>query len=188
MTKDIIGIDEVGRGCWAGPLLVVAARAISNLPNGLKDSKKLSKKRRQLLKYDIEISCQLGEGWVYPHEIDQIGLSNAMRLATSRALESIGATNEDTIIFDGSINYCDTKYINVQTVIKADDSHPIVSAASIYAKVTRDSYMENLTSEYSKYYFDRHLGYGTKLHREMLDKYGASDIHRMSFAPIKALA
>src|SRR4051812_6898730 len=102
----MIGIDEVGRGCWAGPLLVVAARVSSTLPQGLKDSKKLNKKQRENLFSYIHLSCDLGEGWVSAPEIDTLGLTGAMKLGVARALTAIQAENSEEIIMDGLINYC----------------------------------------------------------------------------------
>lgn len=185
--KQVIGIDEVGRGCWAGPLLVVAARNRVKLPDGLRDSKKVSRLVRSQLKELIDKYCDIGEGWVMPLEIDHLGLSEAMRLGTERALAAIEAREDETIIFDGHINYCDEKFIRSSAVIKADDMFPIVSAASIYAKVVRDKYMAELPERYAIYEFDRHVGYGTKLHSELLKKHGVSDMHRRSFKPIKEL-
>jgi len=186
----MIGIDEVGRGCWAGPLLVVAARQTDALPLGLKDSKKLSKKARENFIEQIKQTCEIGEGWVTPAEIDELGLTGAMKLAVQRAL-SVLPTPEgynEKVIMDGSINYCPDKYTNVQCVPKADDLYPVVSAASIYAKVERDNYMAELNGPYLNYQFDKHVGYGTKLHLEMLKLHGICDQHRLSFAPIKKLA
>lgn len=182
-----IGIDEVGRGCWAGPLLVVAAREVKKLPAGLKDSKKLSRKQRQNFAKSILGCCEFGEGWVMPAEIDQLGLSEAMRLGTQRALESLDAKTIEKIIFDGSINYCDSRFLQASAVIGADDLFPIVSAASIYAKVRRDAYMAQLPERYSMYEFERHVGYGTQRHSVLLKRHGVSDMHRKSFAPVKAL-
>lgn len=183
----VIGIDEVGRGSWAGPLLVVAARAKAGLPDGLADSKLLSRVKRQEL-YDLIVrTCEIGEGWVEPEEIDEYGLSRAMKLGVLKALIGLGALPEDEIIMDGSVNYCPDDYMNVKTIIKADSLHPIVSAASIYAKVTRDNYMARISSFYPDYQFEKHVGYGTKLHQELLKTYGVSKIHRQSFKPIKNL-
>jgi len=183
----VIGIDEVGRGCWAGPLLVVAARATADLPAGLKDSKLLSKKQRNELFDRIKDSCKLGEGWVQSEEIDELGLTQAMKLGVSRALIMLGADFDDKIVIDGNINYCPDEFMNVQIVIKADRSHPIVSAASIYAKVLRDQHMTRLSQIYPRYEFDKHVGYGTHLHELMLRVYGPCQIHRKSFKPVKAL-
>jgi ribonuclease HII len=184
----MIGIDEVGRGSWAGPLLVVAARATSTLPAGLKDSKKLSKKQRERLFVDIKIACDVGEGWVSAAEIDVSGLTDAMKLGVARALEAISVGIEEEIIMDGLINYCADRYTNVRCEAKADDAYPVVSAASIYAKVTRDRYMSCLEGPYVVYQFAKHVGYGTKLHADMLALHGVSDQHRLSFAPLKKFA
>ena len=135
----------------------------------------------------IKSTCKLGEGWVQPEEIDQHGLANAMRIGVSRALIMLGVELDESIIMDGPINYCPPEFGQVQTIIKADSLHPIVSAASIYAKVLRDEYMERIARFYPNYQFDQHVGYGTKLHQEMLNKYRDSLIHRQSFKPIKAL-
>ena len=180
----MIGIDEVGRGCWAGPLLIVAARQKADLPEGLDDSKKLSKKKRKLLFEGIKQSCDLGEGWVTAKEIDACGITKAMQLGVSRALDSLQVDTIEQIIMDGLINYCDPKYTNVHCEAKADGKYPIVSAASVYAKVTRDNFMAQLGKKYKIYEFEKHVGYGTQLHSGLLKKHGVSDQHRLSFKPI----
>lgn len=183
----IVGIDEVGRGSWAGPLLVVAARQFTELPKGLADSKVLSKSRRENLYYDIQLSCDIGEGWVEPGEIDALGLSQAMKLGVARALLALSAKSDEQIIMDGKINYCDESYVNVECIIDADALHPIVSAASIYAKVSRDTFMNMMHVKYPNYGFNTHVGYGTRLHSIAIIEHGISVIHRRSFAPIKQL-
>lgn len=183
---NIIGVDEVGRGCWAGPLLVVAARQKAVLPIGLNDSKLLSKTKRESLLTAITQACDIGEGWVQPDEIDQYGLSGAMRLGVSRALRLVEANAKDTIIMDGNINYCDPVFSNVQCVIKADALYPIVSAASIYAKVTRDEVMTKAAKDFPDYGFESHVGYGTKKHILALQKFGITPLHRMSYKPVRA--
>ncbi len=182
----MIGIDEVGRGCWAGPLLVVAARQVSALPDGLRDSKALSKTRRESLYDDIQTSCELGEGWVQPEEIDEHGLATAMKIGVSRALMQLGALFEEEIVMDGNVNYCPEDFTNISTVIKADSLHPIVSAASIYAKVTRDKYMARIAQFHPFYGFEQHVGYGTELHRSALKIHGPSAVHRKSYKPVQA--
>lgn len=180
-----VGIDEVGRGCWAGPL--VAGAVILNEPiTGLKDSKKLSKKQRERLAVSIEIeAAAISLGWVTAAEIDYIGLSAAVGLAMQRALEQITAAY-DEIIIDGNVNFF-PENPKARAVIKADDSVEAVSAASIVAKVARDRYMAEIAEKYPDYGFKKHVGYGTALHLERLKLYGVSDLHRRSFKPVNAL-
>lgn len=183
----MIGIDEVGRGAWAGPLLVVAVREKAALSPLLKDSKLLSRTSRGSLVPGIKAVCDIGEGWVMPVEIDNYGLTEAMRLAVARALEALDAWKSERIIMDGNFNYCDPQFFNASAVVDADALFPIVSAASIVAKVTRDQYMSELPARYGPWEFDRHVGYGTARHIELLKRHGVSDMHRKSFKPVKAL-
>lgn len=184
----LIGIDEVGRGCWAGPLLVVAARQIATLPPGVADSKALNPKRRQSLFAAIGRVCEFGEGWGEAAEIDELGLAAAMRLGVSRALDGLKAATNARIILDGIVNYCPADFAQVDCVAKADAHYPIVSAASIWAKVRRDDYMKRLSQAYPGYGFERHVGYGTALHRQNLLAHGVCALHRLSFRPVKELA
>ncbi len=180
-----VGIDEVGRGCWAGPL-VAGAVVLGQSIAGLRDSKKLTKKQREKLAAIIEIQAMaLGLGWVKPAEIDEIGLTAAVKLAMQRALEQI-PVDYDEIIIDGNINFLPDNS-KTKAVVRADDSVPAVSAASIVAKVERDKYMAEIAEKYPDYGFDRHVGYGTALHLERLKLHGVSDLHRRSFKPIQAL-
>lgn len=180
-----VGIDEVGRGCWAGPL--VAGAVVLNAPiAGLKDSKRLSKKQRQNLAAEIQLQAvAIGLGWVQPAEIDALGLTAAVRLAMERAVEQI-RVDYDELIIDGNFNFFPDNP-KARAIIKADDCVPAVSAASIVAKVARDKYMNQLDGNYLNYQFAKHVGYGTALHVEMLKKFGVSDLHRRSFKPIAAL-
>jgi len=181
----MIGIDEVGRGCWAGPLLVVAAREVKKLPEGIADSKVLSKSKRESLYPLIKESCEFGEGWVTAREIDKFGLSSALKLGAERALNALSARKDEKIILDGSFNYCPKEYINVETKIKADATIKIVGAASIFAKVRRDAYMNMMDEKYPGYGFKSHVGYGTKVHSVALSKLGPCKLHRMSFKPVR---
>lgn len=183
----ILGIDEVGRGPWAGPLVIGAVVLGGVAIDGLTDSKKLTKKRREEL--DILIRDQAagyGLGWVTAHEIDAIGLSNALRLATRRAVEQITVAYHE-IIIDGTINFLvDTaKGQYVTTMAKADLLVPSVSAASIIAKVARDNYMAKQDEIYNGYKFGSHVGYGTAAHRAAIEKHGVTPLHRLSFAPLQ---
>lgn len=178
----IVGIDEVGRGSWAGPL--VAAAVILEAPIvGLKDSKLLTRRARKLLSVTIISQVKsYGIGWVSPAEIDNVGLTQAVTLAMSRAVGQINA-NYDKIIIDGSYNFLPA-YPKTTPVIKADTKIPAVSAASIIAKVARDDYMVKCAFEFPNYFFDSHVGYGTKAHRQALQNYGPCRLHRMSYKPI----
>jgi len=182
----MIGIDEVGRGCWAGPLLVVAARETSELPLGLNDSKVLSKQKREKLYPLVKESCDLGEGWVTNSEIDKYGLSIALKLGARRALKSLNALPHEEIILDGNLNYCPPEFFNVKTEPRADAKYPIVSAASIFAKVRRDAYMTKMHEAFPDYLFHQHVGYGTALHLNALKQFGLCELHRKSFKPVQA--
>lgn len=184
----MIGIDEVGRGSWAGPLLVVAARKRATLPKGLDDSKRLSRLSRERLAVVIAPSCDIGEGWVEAIEIDALGLSAALTLASNRALSIINALPGESIILDGSHNYLLETFKRTSCRIKADQTEPLVSAASIWAKVRRDAYMAQLDTIYDGFGFALHVGYGTAAHQIALQKQGPIiGVHRFSFAPIKKI-
>lgn len=182
----ILGIDEAGRGPWAGPLVVGAAVLGGAVIEGLTDSKKLTKKKREALYDEIkEKSLGYASGWVTAHELDELGMSQALRLATRRAVEQITVPYSE-IIIDGTVNFlADTgkgKY--VQTMPKADLLVPSVSAASIIAKVERDRYMEALDEKYPGYGFKSHAGYGVAKHRAAILQLGVTPEHRLSFAPL----
>jgi ribonuclease HII len=182
----ILGIDEVGRGPWAGPLVVVAV-VLDDPIEFLTDSKKLTKKKREALDVIIrEKAAGYGLGWVWPEEIDEIGLSAALRLATVRAVEQVVAPYHE-IIIDGTINFLaeTTKGKYVTTLAKADLLVPGVSAASVIAKVARDAYMAEQHDKYPEYGFAGHVGYGTAAHRKAIDEFGVTPLHRLSFAPLK---
>lgn len=175
----ILGIDEVGRGCLAGPL-VVGVVCLNKPISGLADSKKLSKSKRLVLnKLILKNSLIASLGWVWPEEIDKLGLTKSMKLAIKRAL--IGKDIESyQIVIDGNINYLN-HLSNSLCLIKADQSVPEVSAASIIAKVARDKYMIDLSSKYPEYSFVNNVGYGTKEHIKAIIKHGPSIVHRSSF-------
>lgn len=182
----ILGIDEVGRGPWAGPLVVGAVVLGGATIEGLTDSKKLSKKRREALDLLIrEQADGFGLGWVDAAELDEIGLAEALKLATIRAVEQIKAPYQE-IIIDGTINFLKEtgkgKYVT--TMPKADLLIPSVSAASIIAKVARDNFMAEQDLIYQGYGFSSHVGYGTAAHASAISKLGITPLHRTSFAPI----
>jgi ribonuclease HII len=182
----IVGIDEVGRGCWAGPL-VAGAVVLNQDIVGLKDSKILSKLQRTKLSREIyESAAAIGLGWVSAREVDALGLTEAVRLAMQRAIAQIELPY-DEIIIDGNYNFLSTDS-RAQAVVKADGSIPAVSAASIVAKVARDEWMcSKAAQDFPLYGFEKHVGYGTKLHRDMLRLHGVCSLHRLSYKPIKQL-
>jgi ribonuclease HII len=182
----ILGIDEAGRGPWAGPLVVGAVVLGDADIVGLDDSKKLTKKRREALEKEIlERAAGYGLGWVSARELDEIGMSRALRLATKRAVEQIHVPYHE-IIIDGTVNFLSgtSKGEYVKTFPKADALFPSVSAASILAKVARDRYMAAQDDVYPGYQFAKHAGYGVAAHRDAIERLGVTPLHRTSFAPI----
>lgn len=183
----ILGIDEAGRGPWAGPLVVGAVVLGGAEIDGLTDSKKLSKKKRESLYSEItEKALAVATGWVSAAELDDIGMSAALRLATRRAVEKITVSYSE-IIIDGTVNFlADTgKGRYVKTMPKADLLIPSVSAASIMAKVERDRYMSEQDEVYPGYGFGGHAGYGVAKHRAAIEQLGVTPLHRLSFAPLQ---
>lgn len=183
----ILGIDEVGRGPWAGPLVVGAVVLGGAEIVGLTDSKKLSKKQREVLAPQILTNAAaVALGWVSAEELDEVGMSEALRLATRRAVKQIAVPYHE-IIIDGTINLLAgtplEKYVT--TLPKADLLVPSVSAASIVAKVARDTYMSEQDDAYPGYGFSRHAGYGVAAHRLAIERLGVTPLHRLSFAPLK---
>jgi ribonuclease HII len=174
----MIGVDEVGRGSWAGPLVVCAVRLRTPVV-GLADSKLLSKKHRESLFAEIIAGNDYSLGWISADEIDDIGLSASLKLAAAIALEGLNPANEEVIV-DGTIQFY-PDYANATTLIKADMKVPAVSAASIVAKVLRDRWMENQDNNYPLYGFGKHVGYGTALHKAAVQAYGLTALHRKSF-------
>lgn len=186
----ILGIDEVGRGPWAGPLVVGAVVLGGATIEGLTDSKKLTKKKREALELEIlEKAAGWGLGWVAAGELDAIGLGPALRLATRRAVEQV-KTPYHEIIIDGTINFLSdtSKGQYVTTMPKADLLVPSVSAASIIAKVARDRYMAEQDEVYPGYGFSGHAGYGVAKHRAAIEQLGVTPLHRLSFAPLAKYA
>ena len=196
----ILGIDEVGRGPYAGPL-VIGACILGDWQNSenaewiekLTDSKKLSAKRREELYALIkEKALATATGWVSSTEIDEVGLSEALRLATRRAVEQIQKTKVpfSEIIIDGTMNFLvGTKLEKyVSTLKKGDFLVKEISAASILAKVERDKYMAELDAVYPEYGFGKHVGYGTAAHQKAMEEFGLTPEHRRSFRPVREIA
>lgn len=185
MTHVVVGMDEVGRGCWAGPT-VVGGVILREPIEGLKDSKKLSKRRREELDILIrESALAYAIGEASAREIDEFGLTQALKLAYERALRAI-AIPFDEVIIDGDYDFLSANP-KIKTLIKADALVPAVSAASILAKVYRDNLMVKLSLDFPTYGFEKHVGYGTAAHMKALAEYGPCAIHRRSFAPVAKL-
>jgi ribonuclease HII len=178
--KTICGVDEAGRGPLAGPVYAAAVILPLGLEiDGLNDSKKLTeKKREQLFDVICEKAISYSVGIATEKEIDEINILNATFLAMRRAVEGL-SVKPDYALIDG--NQHPRLSIVDETIVKGDAKSMSVAAASILAKVSRDRYMLEMAEKYPEYCFEKHKGYGTKLHYEMLEKYGASEIHRRSF-------
>lgn len=176
----ICGVDEAGRGPLAGPVYaaaVVLKRGQSI--EGVNDSKKLSEKKRELLFDKIIAQCEdYSIGTASEKEIDEINILQATFLAMKRAVEGL-SLRPDCALVDG--NQVPSLNCDVETVIKGDSKSESIAAASILAKVSRDRYMLEMAEKYPQYGFEKHKGYGTKLHYEMIEKYGICEIHRKSF-------
>lgn len=181
----LAGIDEVGRGCWAGP--IVAAAVVLKQPiRGLTDSKLLTRRSRARLAMEIHDSAAaIGLGWVEAAEIDRLGLTAAVKQAMQAAVKGLGA-QPARLIIDGNYNFL-PEYDDAHTLVGADKAIPAVSAASIVAKVARDTYMAEQAGRHPLYGFERHFGYGTAYHRTALLRYGPCELHRRSFKPVKAI-
>ena len=176
----ICGVDEAGRGPLAGPVCAAAVILPRNIEIvGLNDSKKLSEKSREKLYDEIcEKAMSFGIAFASVEEIEEFNILNAAMLAMNRAIAQLEPQPELALI-DG--NRSSTIEINSRCVIKGDAKCADIAAASILAKVTRDRYMLEMAEKYPEYHFERHKGYGTKLHYEALREYGPCEIHRPSF-------
>lgn len=182
----VIGVDEAGRGPLAGPVVAAAAllKNYSPVLDEINDSKKLTEKKREKIFCTLEENFLIGVGIATVEEIDEINILNATFLAMRRALENLqkqGVNLEEYLILvDGNhrIRECQ---LNQEPVIKGDGKSLAIAAASVAAKVTRDRIMTDIVKDYPEYEFEKHKGYGTKKHREIILEKGATEIHRKSF-------
>ncbi|MBN8423487.1 ribonuclease HII [Microbacterium esteraromaticum] len=195
----IIALDEVGRGALAGPVAVGAAvmdarGSRRRVPEGLRDSKMITEKRRPEMAERAQawVSAS-GVGWSTADEVDEVGIMRALGLAASRAVQSVvdhGASLDRTlIILDGNHDYLSAVHpasVTVRTVIKGDRDCASVSAASVIAKVARDGLMASLHPEHPAYHWDRNKGYASREHREAIRAQGLSPFHRASWAIAEA--
>ena len=182
----IAGADEAGRGPLVGAVVAGAVILDEHNPiEGLNDSKKLSDKKRQQLAVEIKDKAL---AWsvvsVDAEEIDRINILQASLLAMKRAIESL-SVSPDIALIDG--NKCPDLACRVEAIVKGDSRVAAISAASILAKVERDRQMRELHEQYPEYEFDRHKGYPTKIHMELLNRHGPCPLHRKSFGPVRKL-
>jgi ribonuclease HII len=182
----ICGVDEAGRGPLAGPVMAAAVILDPAHPiAGLRDSKKLSEAKRDLLAIEIKkyaLSWAIAE--CSEQEIDELNILQATMLAMRRAVEALSVTPSLALI-DG--NRCPVMKIRSEAIVKGDDKVQAISAASILAKTARDQRLQELHLAYPQYALDQHKGYPTALHMARLQEHGVSPIHRKSYAPVKAL-
>ena len=183
--SNIAGVDEAGRGPWAGP--VYSAIVILNrncIPEDINDSKKISEKKRIKLYKEILINHKYGIGSASPDEIDQLNILEATFLSMRRALENL-IIKPDYILVDGNLS--PNFNIPHESIIKGDSVSMSIAAASIIAKVERDKFMVNIDNEYPEYKWKKNKGYGTKDHQNALNAHGVTKHHRKSFSPIRKI-
>jgi ribonuclease HII len=180
----VCGVDEAGRGPLAGAVYAAAVILDPDRPiAGLKDSKLLSASRREFLSELIQKnSTAFAIARASVEEIDRLNILQATMLAMQRAVEGLGIRPDEAWI-DG--NRCPKLACRARAIVQGDRLHPVISAASILAKTARDAEMQRMHARYPQYCFDRHKGYPTPEHLALLERYGPSEIHRRSFAPVR---
>jgi len=183
--KRIIGIDEAGRGCWAGPVSIGAffCTQTTKLKEGVKDSKLITPQKRSKI-FATYTASEYRVYYATPAEIDEYGIAKVIEKIIASIIKSYN-DSQTYFLIDGRFS---TKFLGNNTqIIKGDRLHYSIAAASIAAKVSRDLLMQNLSTAYQVYGFEKHKGYGTKGHYDALVKFGISDQHRRSFEPIKSI-
>lgn len=186
----IVGVDEVGRGCLAGPVIAAAVLLPSFCPMlaGVNDSKKLSRSKREKLFAQIQQQAlAIGIGQASVEEINTLNILHATYLAMFRALLEVKKTHPyDFILIDGGALKTTLDFGAYRTLVGGDASSYSIACASIIAKVTRDNIMEALAVSYPYYGWEKNAGYGTKQHLAGLEEHGVTPVHRVEYAPIKA--
>ena len=182
-TKKIAGVDEVGRGCLAGPVFSAAVILNNNInTKGIKDSKKISFKNRMLLSKYIKKNSTFAIAFASVEEIDKLNILNASLLSMKRALNKL-KQKPSMIYIDGIFAPKNLK-IKYKTFIKGDEKIISIAAASIVAKATRDEFMIKLGKNFPEYKWNKNFGYGTEEHLKSLKKYGITKHHRKKFKPV----
>jgi ribonuclease HII len=184
----IVGVDESGRGCLSGAVVAAACfipeSMIPSLLTHVKDSKKLTAKKREELFPLIKNNCNIGIGVVSNKIIDEINILNATKLAMEEALSYFVNPIPDYVLIDGTVKL-DNLPIQQEQVIRGDSKSISIAAASIIAKVVRDRIMDDLHDIWSFYGWNKNRGYGTKYHTEAIETYGPCEVHRMTFKRVK---
>lgn len=180
----VAGVDEVGRGAWAGPVAVgiaaVTPAALGTIPAGVRDSKLLAEAARERLFEPLAQWCpSYAIGEATPGECDRLGMTGAQRLAAGRALEHLGL-DPDVLVVDGNLDY--TGHPAARTLVRGDETCMIVAAASVLAKVTRDRQMIVHGGRFPAYGFARNKGYVSAEHRRAVGQLGMTDLHRRSWS------
>jgi ribonuclease HII len=185
LPTPLIGVDEVGRGCLAGPVTAAAVIFRSEKDIHLyKDSKKISEVQREELAESIHQHHIVSVGWASVEEIDELNILQATFLAMHRAIEEL-ETNTGTVLVDGRDKIPNLVGFSQQAIIKGDQKLSVISAASIAAKVARDKFMKKIASDFKQYGFEKHKGYGTEYHRKQIQVFGPTEWHRQSFSGVK---
>ncbi|NJP66380.1 ribonuclease HII [Streptomyces spiramenti] len=186
-ARTVAGVDEVGRGAWAGPVTVCAAvTGLRRAPEGLTDSKLLTVARRNALSAELtDWVTAFGLGHASPEEIDALGMTAALRLAAVRALDAL-PDRPDAVILDGKHDYLGAPW-RVRTVVKGDQSCVAVAAASVIAKVHRDAHLAEIGTGCPDFGFASNAGYPAPVHRRALEEHGPTEHHRRSWAYLDAL-
>jgi len=179
----VAGLDEAGRGAWAGPVVAGAAVLSPDTKiSGLKDSKLLTPEKRYLLYKGLTTEIDWAVGIVEPEQIDKINILQASRLAMKTAISALKCRPDFALLDAVRIGDLECRQ---RAVIKGDRKVMTIAAASIIAKVSRDRLMTQYHKEFPQYGFDVHKGYGTRQHRESLQAHGPSPIHRLSYKPLQ---
>tara|TARA_B100000963_G_scaffold166313_1_gene144409 strand:- start:1303 stop:1902 length:600 start_codon:yes stop_codon:yes gene_type:complete len=184
ISKFVVGIDEVGRGPLAGPVVSAAVRLSCSFNyKKLNDSKKISKSKREEIYNLIVKTCDYQLGISNVEEIDKYNILQATFLSMRRAVKKFKLPSDYKILVDGPWSF-DKNNKNILPIIKGDTKYPSIAAASIVAKVYRDNLMLSLSKKYSDYLWEQNSGYGTKKHIQAIKKHGVTKHHRKTFAPI----